>query len=184
VHEAVVTDREDRPGDKRLVAYVVLAGESAGTTAELRDYLKQSLPAYMVPAAWLVLPALPLTPNGKVDRKALPVPDTARSAQPSDFVAPRTETEEKLAGWWAEVLGLERISIHDDFFELGGHSLTATQLVSRIRTGLHMDVPLRSLFQRPTVARFSEYIEAIRWTSVESTSSVIALGADRTELEL
>ena len=184
VHEAVVTAREDTPGDKRLVAYVVLAGEPACTTAELRDYLKQKLPDYMVPAAWVALPALPLTPNGKVDRKALPAPDTARPAHLLGFVAPRTETEKKLAGWWAEILGLERISIHDDFFELGGHSLTATQLVSRIRTGLRIDVPLRSLFERPTVARFSEYIEAIRWTSVESTSSVMALDADRTEVEL
>jgi amino acid adenylation domain-containing protein len=184
VHEAVVTAREDTPGDKRLVAYVVLAGESAGTSGELRDYLKQKLPDYMVPAAWVVLSALPLTPNGKVDRKALPAPDTARPAHSLGFVAPRSETEKKLAGWWAEVLGLDSISIHDNFFELGGHSLTATKLISRIRTGLRIDVPLRGLFERPTVARFSEYIEAIRWTSVESTSSVITLDTNRTEVEL
>ena len=182
VREAVVVVREE--GEKRLVAYVVAAGESAGTSAELRDYLKQKLPDYMVPAAWVALPALPLTPNGKVDRKALPAPDTARPAHPLGFVAPRTETEKRLAGWWAEILGLERISIQDDFFELGGHSLKATQLVSRIRTGLRIDVPLRSLFESPTVAQFAEYVQAVHWSSPELSPPLLVLGADSDEGEV
>ncbi len=182
VREAVVVVREE--GEKRLVGYVVLAGDPACTIAELRDYLKQKLPDYMVPAAWVALATLPLTPNGKVDRKALPAPDAARSTHALGFVAPSTETEKRLASWWAEILHVERIGIHDNFFELGGHSLTATLLISRIRAGLRIDVPLRSLFERPTVAGFSEYLEAIQWTSMESVSSLVALDADRVQVDL
>jgi hypothetical protein len=181
VREAVVVVvREDSLGDKRLAAYVVLAGEPACTTAELRDYLKQKLPDYMVPAAWVVLPALPLTPNGKLDRKALPAPE-AEAYSPRGYEAPQGETETILAGLWAEVLKLDRVGRHDNFFEWGGHSLLATQLISRIRGVLGVDVPLRSLFERPTVAGFSEYIEAIRWTSVKLPTSPVTLGANRVE---
>jgi acyl carrier protein len=181
VREAVVVVREE--GEKRLVAYVVLAGEPACTMAELRDYLKQKLPDYMVPAAWVVLPAMPLSPNGKLDRKALPAPG-AEAYSHRGYEAPQGETETLLAALWAEVLKLERVARHDSFFELGGHSLMATQLVSRIRKDLGIDVPLRSLFERPTVAGFSEYIEAIRWTAVELPASGVALPADREEVEL
>jgi amino acid adenylation domain-containing protein len=182
VRQAAVVVREE--GEKQLVAYVVLTGDPTCTSVELRDYLKKKLPDYMIPAAWVSLPALPLTPNGKVDRKALPAPGTARPAHALGFVAPRTETETKLAVWWADVLGLERISIHDDFFELGGHSLTATQLVSRIRTGLHIDVPLRSLFESPTVAQFAEYVQAVRWGSSELSPPLLVPGADSDQGEL
>ncbi|RKH27986.1 non-ribosomal peptide synthetase, partial [Corallococcus sp. CA041A] len=150
VREAVVLAREDVPGDKRLVAYVV--GEALDVSV-LRAHLKQHLPEYMVPAAFVPLDALPLNANGKVDRKALPVPDASPLA---DFVAPRDATEEKLAGVFAQVLRVERVGIHDDFFALGGHSLLATQLVSRIRATFDAELPLRSLFEAPTVAALAE----------------------------
>ncbi|RKG63993.1 amino acid adenylation domain-containing protein, partial [Corallococcus sp. CA054B] len=150
VHEAVVLAREDVPGDKRLVAYVV--GEALDVTA-LRAHLKQHLPEYMVPAAFVPLAALPLTSNGKVDRKALPVPESSPVA---DFVGPRNPTEEKLADVFAQVLRVERVGVHDDFFSLGGHSLLATQLVSRIRAAFDAELPLRSLFEAPTVAALAE----------------------------
>jgi amino acid adenylation domain-containing protein len=188
VREAVVTVREDTPGDKRLVAYYTgpdsgEQGEAAVEAEALRSHLARSLPEYMVPAAYVKLKALPLTPNGKVDRKALPAPG-ADAYSRRGYEAPQGETETLLAALWAEVLKLDRVGRHDNFFELGGHSLMATQLVSRIRKHLGLDVPLRRLFERPSVAGFSEYIEAIRWTAVESTSSATAPDANLMEMQL
>ncbi|HLL48541.1 MAG TPA: amino acid adenylation domain-containing protein, partial [Longimicrobiaceae bacterium] len=149
VREAVVLAREDAPGDRRLVAYVVGAVE----THALRAYLRQSLPEYMVPSAFVALERLPLTPNGKLDRKALPAPDLASAEE--KYVAPRTPVEEVLAGIWAEVLRLERVGVEESFFELGGHSLLATRVVSRVRELFAVEVPLRALFKGPTVAELA-----------------------------
>jgi amino acid adenylation domain-containing protein len=153
---AVVVVREDTQGDQRLVAYVVPHETSPDATV-LRSYLKTSLPEYMVPAAFVTLDALPLTPNGKVDRRALPVPD--RHAIESSYVAPRSPVEEILAGVWASVLGVRQVGAHSDFFELGGHSLLATQVGSRLRTLFGLDLPLRTLFEHPTVAALATAIE-------------------------
>ncbi|MBZ4423379.1 amino acid adenylation domain-containing protein, partial [Myxococcus sp. RHSTA-1-4] len=148
VRESVVLAREDSPGHKRLVAYVV-SGEQAPSVGDLRTALGERLPAYMVPSAFVVLPALPRTPNGKVDRKALPAPDAAQVERTHEYVAPRTPNEQLLAGLWREVLGVEQVGVHDDFFALGGHSLLATRLVSRVRNVLHVELPLRTLFEAP-----------------------------------
>ncbi|MBV9773259.1 MAG: AMP-binding protein, partial [Gemmatimonadetes bacterium] len=156
VREAVVAVREDAPGEKRLVAYV--AGE-ASSAAELRAHLSARLPDYMVPSAFVLLDSLPLTPNGKVDRRALPAPEQGSD---TEYVAPRTATEEVLAGIWAEVLGVERVGVEENFFELGGHSLLATQVVSRARQAFGVEVPLRALFEAPTVAELSSCVEALR----------------------
>jgi len=145
VAECTVLVREDVPGDKRLVAYVV--GEVE--TESLRDHLRGSLPDYMVPGAFVRLDALPLTPNGKLDRKSLPAPEYEADAE--QYVAPRTPTEEVVAGIWAEVLRLERVGVHDNFFKLGGHSLLATRVVSRIRDVLGSRVTVRAVFEAPTV---------------------------------
>ncbi|MBX3328845.1 MAG: amino acid adenylation domain-containing protein [Nitrospira sp.] len=156
VREAVVAVREDRPGNKRLIAYVV--GESlARDAATIRSFMAETLPDYMVPSAVMFLDALPLTPNGKIDRKALPTPDDDHLS-PRDG-APDTATQEILAGIWAEILGLKHIGVHENFFELGGHSLLATQVVSRIRTSFQIELPLRSLFEAPTVEALSAVIE-------------------------
>jgi acyl-coenzyme A synthetase/AMP-(fatty) acid ligase/acyl carrier protein len=151
VMETIVIVREDQPGNKRLVAYVVPDKKSAIATNELRNFMKGQLPDYMVPSAFIALDSLPLTPNGKIDRKALPAPESGRPDMEDSFVAPRTPIEEVLTGIWCEVLGLKQIGIHDNFFELGGHSLLATQVMSRLRKMFEIEIPLRTLFESPTV---------------------------------
>ena len=165
IREAVVVAREDVPGDRRLVAYIVHDPEPVPPVGELRRFLQRTLPDYMLPTVIVPLEFLPLAPSGKVDRRSLPAPDTARPDLEGAFVAPRTATEETLAAMWREVLNLEQVGIHDDFFELGGHSLLATKLVSRIRTGAGVELPLRSLFETPTVAGLAETVETLRWVS-------------------
>ncbi len=165
VARSVILAREDTPGDRRLVAYVVLGQGENLTIAEMRDFLRGKLPVYMVPSVFVLLEALPLTPNGKVDRKALPAPDQARTAREEAFLAPRTPVEEVLAGIWTEVLGLESIGVQDNFFELGGHSLFATQVFSRVRDAFLIDLPVHSLFEAPTIAALAERIEVARYTA-------------------
>ena len=128
---------------------------------ELRNFLEQQLPSYMVPSAFVVLDSLPLTPNGKVDRRALPAPDQARPELAEAYVAPRTPVEEALCSVWVEVLGVGRVGIHDNFFELGGHSLLATQAASRVRDALRVEVPLRWLFEAPSVAVLAPRVESM-----------------------
>jgi amino acid adenylation domain-containing protein len=158
VQEDVVLAREDKPGDRRLVAYVVPDRESSLTVSKLRRFLWKKLPGYMVPSAFVFLDALPLTPNGKVDRRALPAPDATRPDLEEVFVAPRTPIEELVTGVWAEALELEQVGIHDNFFDLGGHSLLATSVVSQLRDLFRVELPLRSLFEAPTVAEVSQVI--------------------------
>ncbi|MBV9773817.1 MAG: amino acid adenylation domain-containing protein, partial [Gemmatimonadetes bacterium] len=156
VSEAVVTVREDVRGHRQLVAYVV--GETVSTTG-LRERLSRRLPEHMVPGAIVVLDRLPLNANGKVDRRVLPAPEQGTGAE---YVAPRTAAEEVLSGIWAEVLGAERVGIEENFFELGGHSLLATQVVSRVRQAFGVELPLRALFEAPTVAGLAGRVEALR----------------------
>ena len=159
VREAVALAREDTPGDRRLAAYIVAVEAPAPDAAELRRFLGARLPEYMVPSAFVVLDALPLTPNGKVDRKALPAPD-ARSGLTGEVVGPRNPIEEVLAGIWADLLGVEGISVHSDFFELGGHSLLATQVGARIATFFQVQLPLQALFEATTIAELGARIAA------------------------
>jgi amino acid adenylation domain-containing protein len=157
--EVVVVLREDQPGDKRLVAYVVLDGDAVSVSA-LREHLVARLPAYMVPAAFVMLEALPLTPNGKLDRRALPRPEVLPAGE--GHVAARTPTEEVLAGIWADVLRLDHVNVEDDFFALGGHSLLGTRVISRVTAALGVELPLRAIFEAPTIARMAGRIEAAR----------------------
>jgi amino acid adenylation domain-containing protein len=159
IRQAVVLNREEAPGNMRLVAYLVADREAVPTVSALHRFLKHTLPDYMVPAAFVILDGLPLTPSGKVDRRALPAPAQIRPELEEALVAPRSATEEVVAGIWATVLGIEQVGVHDGFFDLGGHSLMAVQVMSRLRQALQMEVPLRALFDAPTVAGLAQYIE-------------------------
>jgi acyl carrier protein len=154
---------------KRLVAYVV--NRDPIQLCDLREFLKAKLPDYMVPSSFVFLDALPLMPNGKVDRSALPAPDQSRSELEQGFLPPRTPVEELLAGIWATVLGKDQVGVYDNFFALGGHSLLATQVVSRIRKAFQADLPLRVLFEKPTVASLSDYVEAVRWVEKDRSQT-------------
>lgn len=149
IREVVVIAREDKPGEKKLVAYYCAAQEIA--LDALRAHMKTSLPDYMVPAAFMPMPALPLTSNGKVDRRALPAPDVSRASRKDTYVAPRTPAEQTLARIWSEVLGVEAPGVHDNFFELGGDSILSIQVVSRARQ-IGLAITPRELFQSPTIA--------------------------------
>jgi len=170
VRGAVVIAHTDQLANKCLVAYIVPTQEPPNVT-ELRRFLKQKLPDYMVPSAFVTLEALPLTPNGKVNRRLLPVPPELSGDH--RFVPPRTPTEEVIASIMATVLGRERIGIHDNFFEVGGHSLLATQVISRLRETFAVEVPLRCLFASPTVAELNELIWTRLQTGSGPTTSVI-----------
>jgi amino acid adenylation domain-containing protein len=157
VRQCLVMAREDEPGLKRIVAYVVATAGETPQADTLRDHLKQSLPEFMIPSAFVALDAFPLSPNGKIDRKKLPAPEYKQPVE--GYTAPRTPIEELIAGTWAEVLRVPQVGIHDDFFVLGGHSLLATQVVSRVRQACGVELPLRSLFEAPTVAGLAALVE-------------------------
>ncbi|HYH83349.1 MAG TPA: non-ribosomal peptide synthetase, partial [Longimicrobium sp.] len=176
VREAAVVVREDQPGDRRLVAYVVGGVEAD----EVREHLRGQLPEYMVPAAFVVLDALPLTPNGKLDRKALPAPELASPEEA--YVAPRTPTEEVLAGIWAEVLRLERVGVEESFFDLGGHSLLATRVAARVHQVFGVDLPLRAVFERPVLSGLAAEIERLRGTGAAAGEGAIAPAAREGDL--
>jgi amino acid adenylation domain-containing protein len=163
VSDAIVLAREDEPGDRRLVAYVVpnrdqlvsndplLGKAEQSLEADLKSVLIKQLPEYMRPSEFILLDVFPLTPNGKIDRSALPRSDHSRSELKGAYVTPRTDIEKVLAGIWADVLRREKVGVNDNFFELGGHSLLATQVISRIREHLNLELPLRKMFESPTV---------------------------------
>src|SRR5262249_37322351 len=155
VRHAVVLAREDRPGEKRLVAYYV--GEDDVGAQTLRAHLSVALPDYMVPSAYVGLDRLPLTPDGKPDRMALPAPEEDAYAR-GGYEAPVGATEEMLAQIWSELLGIERVGRHDNFFELGGHSLLAVRVISRLRQTLNVEVPLAELFAKPTLLDFARLV--------------------------
>ncbi|HWS86533.1 MAG TPA: condensation domain-containing protein, partial [Pyrinomonadaceae bacterium] len=160
IKQAVVAARGDASGEKRLVAYFVAqeAGQAPGTS-ELREHLLRRLPEYMVPSVFVRLDEMPLTSQAKIDRHALPEPEESRIESAVEYIAPRTATEEMLAGIWGELLGVEQVGVADDFFELGGHSLLATQLMSRVREAFSAEVALRQLFERPTLGGLALAVE-------------------------
>ncbi len=164
VREVVVVAREDVPGDKRLVAYVVAPEAPADLVEQLRGLIRASSPEYMVPSHFMTLDALPLTHNGKIDRRALPAPSAGPRIARS-HAAPSTPTERAVAAIWSAVLGIDPIGIEDDFFELGGHSLLATQVVARVRQTLSVELPLRDLFLAPTISRLAARVDELRAAS-------------------
>jgi amino acid adenylation domain-containing protein len=178
VQAAVVMLREDQPGKPQLVGYVMATNV---TPQQLRQFLQQQLPDYMIPAAFVQLDSLPLTANGKVDRKALPAPELSLNA---DFVAPSTPTQMAIAQVWTEVLNVESVGLHDNFFDLGGHSLLATLVLSRLRLLMGLDLPLRCCFEYPTLAALAEFIEQMRSTLEKLQTHSSQLADDREEIEL
>ncbi|WP_442935876.1 amino acid adenylation domain-containing protein [Nostoc sp.] len=183
VQACCVIAREDTPGDKRLVAYVVPHQHCILSISELRQFLKAKLPEYMIPNAFVILESLPLTLSGKVDRRVLPAPDL-HSKITDKYIAPRTPIEEMLAQIWAQVLKVELVGIYDNFFELGGHSLLATQLVSRIRNIFKVELPLRELFAAATVAELAHLIGQLQQQNFELASTPILPRAKNAELPL
>ncbi|ACC84846.1 non-ribosomal peptide synthetase [Nostoc punctiforme] len=167
VKEAVVIVREDAPGEKVLVGYFVAetGQDSPQIISELRRFLKQQLPEYMVPKIFMALEALPLNANGKVDRRALPKPDSLRPELEANYVAPRTPIEQQIADIWTQVLNVRQVGIYDNFFELGGYSLLGIQVVSRLRQALQVEILMSNLFELPTVADLAERVETLRWAT-------------------
>jgi len=177
IQDAVVIVREDVPGDPRIAAYLVPKPGASVEIGALRRYLRERLPDYMVPAHVIALEQLPLTPSGKVDRQALPAPDRTRPDLEIRYQPPRNETEEKLASICAELLHLDKVGVYDNFFDLGGHSLLATQFISRIRTTFQIDIPLRTLFESPTIEKLAEAILSAQMTAqTQSEGSIPTIG--------
>ncbi|HLX40158.1 MAG TPA: phosphopantetheine-binding protein, partial [Ktedonobacteraceae bacterium] len=181
VRTAMVVAREDVPGDKRLIAYIVASQEQSDLGGELRRFIRLRLPDYMLPSAFITMETLPLTANGKVDLRALPQPEQIGLQRENAYVAPRTTSEETLASIWEQVLQQGRVGVHDNFFELGGHSLLATRIIVRIRQAFQVDLPLRNLFLTPTIADIAEQIAAIqqsrqgpRLSSIKRLSRIIS----------
>ncbi|MGI8499890.1 MAG: AMP-binding protein [Hassallia sp.] len=173
IKEAAVIAREDIPGDKRLVGYIVLNQDSTLTNSELRHYLLAKLPDYIVPSAFVFLDALPLTANNKLDRLALPLPDASKQDIQVTFVAPRNDLERKLTQIWEEVLGIQAISVKDNFFDLGGHSLAAISLFAQIENKFAKKLPLATLLQSGTVEALAETIQALS-VDYQTTSESVA----------
>ena len=157
VRDAACALREDTPGDKRIAAYVVMRERDTGT-AELRRFLEERFPEYLVPAAMVMLEALPVTVNGKVDRAALPAPGDGRPQLEATYVAPQTDTERMVAALWQEVLGIQNASIHDNFFDLGGHSLLVVLLHNRLKEAFQRELSIVDLFRYPTVASLARLL--------------------------
>ena len=167
VQSCAVLAREDKPGNKQLVGYVVARNNELPATGELQTFLEKSLPEYMVPAQFVFLDSLPLTPNGKIDRKALPAPAEAATGAGGP---PRSETEKMIAAIWTELLRVEGVGIEDDFFDLGAQSITAVGLVARLRAAFDVNIELATLFERPTIAGLAEAIDVLVLTNRSHSS--------------
>ena len=158
VKETVAVVREDRPGDKRLAAYVVPNSEQAFAPSELRSFLKEKLPDYMIPTAMVFLDLLPLMPNGKVDRRALPAPEQSRSELETVYVAPQSEVERIIAEVWQQVLRIEQVGLHDNFFDLGGHSLLLIQIHNKFQEIFKKEIPIAEMFRFPTIKALADHL--------------------------
>jgi hypothetical protein len=158
VREGVVIAQRDSSGNTRLIAYVTPEEGQAPDAGELRSFLKERLPEYMMPAVFVTLPSLPLTSNGKINRKALPSPEIARPDLRSQYVAPRSKLERTIAEIWQGALSVEKVGLHDNFFDLGGHSLLMAQVHSQLRDALKKDLPLIKLLEHPTINSLARYL--------------------------
>jgi amino acid adenylation domain-containing protein/thioester reductase-like protein len=176
VRQAVVMAHGDTPESKRLVAYLT-GNDPAPDAQELRAFLKEKLPEYMVPSSFVMLEAFPLSPNGKLDRKALPAPERPRAELSPSFEPPKSDLEKTLAGIWAEVLQVDQVGIRDNFFDLGGHSLALVRVMARVRDTLKVDVQLRHLFEKPTLAELAGLIEGLSRAGTVSAAEAVPVGS-------
>jgi thioester reductase-like protein len=182
--DVAVIAREDSSGNKRLVAYVIatncnLSGGTDELTLQLRTFLQERLPECMIPSAFVFMNALPLSPSGKVDRRSLPAPNRDRPALKEDFIPPSTQVERQLSEIWSQILGIEPVGIHDNFFDLGGNSLQTIQLIFRVRETFQIELPIVSLFDAPTIAKFADFVNA----SICSSHTVTSDDTTISELE-
>ncbi|MCT7951981.1 non-ribosomal peptide synthetase [Ancylothrix sp. C2] len=186
IQQSIVTVCEDKPGEKRLIGYIVGRPESKVTAQQMRVYLNEKLPSYMVPGAFVLLEKLPMLPNGKIDRRNLPIPEIKITAENENFVAPRTPTEEVIAGIFAELLGISQLSIEENFFELGIHSLLAIQFISRLRDCLGVEISIQQLFHNPTVAElaFTLLQNPSQRTKIESIAPLLLMVAELSDSEV
>jgi amino acid adenylation domain-containing protein len=178
VRQNAVIVREDLPGDKRLVAYLVSDEQDHLAVKDLRDFLSQTLPSYMIPSAFVMLAAMPLTPNGKIDRRSLPVPTIDRSLSITSFVEPRNQLEESIAQIWQQVLGIDQISVHDNFFELGGNSLLAVQLLTKLGNTLGQNLPLVTFLKAQTIEQLAAILQEPKKSVALSWSSLVPIQTD------
>ncbi|MEA2247193.1 MAG: hypothetical protein QOH46_1722, partial [Solirubrobacteraceae bacterium] len=173
IRAAAVLDHEDPSGETRLVAYLEAASPSPDP-ADVRAFVAELVPNYMVPSAYVMVDGLPLTPNGKVDRDALPAPEWDRATVADEFVAPSTETERRIAEIWSGVLSVDDVGVNDNFFSLGGHSLLAMQVMSRLRERLGVAMTLRSIFDAPTIRELSELVDAAELLTAAPEPELVA----------
>jgi amino acid adenylation domain-containing protein len=178
VRQNAVIVREDLPGDKRLVAYLVADQQHQVAVKDLRDFLSQTLPSYMIPSAFVILATMPLTPNGKIDRRSLPVPVIDRSPSATTFTKPRNQLEESIAQIWQQVLGIDQISIHDNFFELGGNSLIAIQLLTKLGITFGQNLPLATFLNAQTIEQLAAVLQEQKKTVAFSWSPLVPIQTD------
>lgn len=185
IKEAIVVAREDTPGEKRLVAYILPEPEAPFTTQQLRHYLQNKLPGYMIPVVIMTLEYLPLSPNGKLDRRKLPTPSSERPGLEERYMPPRNALEETLVEMWTTVLGVRQIGVYDNFFALGGHSLLATQILALIKSTLGVDLPVRVLFEQPCVTELAQIVaqaqERSQNTVPQKNSQILTMGKEDIE---
>jgi len=189
VRQAVVVAREDVPGDKLLVAYIVPDGDQTPSVSMLRQTLKDKLPEYMVPNAFVMLEKFPLTPSGKTDRRSLPSPTGLRPELESAYVAPQTEIEQTITAIWQEVLQLEKIGVNDNFFDVGGHSFRMAQVHSRLREKLQRDISMLEMFKYPTISSLAQYIsqgkdEHMSFDKIDDRRAKLKEGKNRMKQQL
>ncbi|MCA9941005.1 MAG: hypothetical protein KC418_20340, partial [Anaerolineales bacterium] len=184
VGQAAVIAREDTPGNSYLTAYVVGIEDHALNVNEIRAFLQEKLPDYMIPTSIVMLEAMPLTTSGKLDRRMLPTPERVRPELDGGYVAPRTLSEEMLTELWAETLGIEQPGIYDNFFELGGHSMLVIQLMAKVQDVFQVELSLRLFFEQPTIAELALALDEILLTEIEGLSEeeVMALLEDEEAL--
>jgi acyl carrier protein len=182
VREVFVTTQQSQSGEQQIIAYVVVESVGSIDASNLYTYLSKYLPAYMLPSGVVQVDEIPRTFSNKVDRQALPEPDFTKAKLGKAYIAPKGATEKIIASVWSEVLEIDNIGLSDNFFELGGHSLLATRVISRLQDECNVHLPLRTLFEAPTVAGLAEQIEAICWANQRKASD--EADEDREEIVL